>query len=461
MSQPTEQSEPPLTPTRYFVLVWLCSAAVIAYVHRNSLGVAESSVREDLGLTREEMGVVLSSFFWGYAVFQIPSGWLADRWGTRRLLSLIALVWSLATAAIAWADDFETMVVLRFIGGVAQAGIFACATKSILHWFPSTERGMSSGFLGGFMSVGGAIGAFATGYLLPLLSWQSIFLLYAVPGLVWGAWFYVWFRDRPEVYPSFRQHSSIAPLTLPSPPAAWGDRMAHSDTSITPSPPAARGEGRGAGAVAAGTAEPTPWEAIVTSPTMWWIGGQQFFRAAGYIFYASWFTTFLKESRDVSIGQAGVLTSLPLWAVVIGSPLGGIVSDWALARTGSRRVARSGVAAVTMFGCAILIGAAYFVGSVWLAVLLISVGSFCSSIGGPCAYAVTIDVGGNHVGTVFSVMNMCGNIGAAVFPLVVPTLVDMPAGWDLVLFVFAGIYIAAGVCWMLVNPNGSICDRKH
>jgi MFS family permease len=372
------------------------------------------------------------------------------------------------------------MVTVRFIGGSAQAGIFACATKSILKWFPSTERGMTSGFLGGFMSVGGAVGAFATGFLLHVLSWQWIFLLYAVPGLVWATWFYLWFRDRPEEHPSCRRLSNIATLTLPSPPAAAGEGKTRNENSMTPSPPAAAGEGKtrnensmtpsppaaggegwGEGTVVTDTTEPTPWAAIVTSPTMWWIGGQQFFRAAGYIFYASWFTTFLEESRHVSLKQAGVLTSLPLWAVVIGSPLGGIVSDWALARTGSRRVARSGVAAVSMLGCAVLIALAYFVDNVWLAVLLISLGSFCSSIGGPCAYAVTIDVGGNHVGTVFSMMNMCGNIGAAVFPLVVPTLVGMPAGWDLVLFVFAGVYVAAGACWMLVDPNGSVVGKAQ
>jgi sugar phosphate permease len=424
--------EPPLVLARYLVICWLCLAAAIAYVHRNSLGAAESAVRSDLQLSMHQMGLALSSFFWGYAVFQIPSGWLADRWGTRRLLSLLALTWTVATAATALADGFSSLLALRFIGGSAQAGIFCCATRTISQWFPSTERGITSGLLASSMSAGGALGAMATGILLPSLSWRWILLLYAIPGLLWAAWFYFWFRDRPDEYARTRNRTCCEPES---------DELVHAteEHSIHEDPHAA-----------------TPWASLVKSPTMWWIGGQQFFRAAGYIFYASWFATFLQETRHVKLDQAAVLTSLPLWAVVIGSPLGGILSDWAFARTGSRRIARSGVAVASMLGCALLIVLAHPVQNVWLAVLLISAGSFWSALGGPCAYAVTIDVGGSHVGTVFSVMNMCGNVGAAMFPLVVPQLVVATGGWDLVFFSFAGIHIAAGLCWMLVNPNDTI-----
>lgn len=441
MNDSPHRSEPLVSPTRYLVLVWLCSAAAIAYVHRNCLGVIEKTVRGDLDLGLDEMAVVLSSFFFGYAVFQIPSGWLADRWGTRRLLSLLAVAWSVATGAMALASGFVSLTTLRFIGGSAQAGIFSCATKSISKWFPSTERGMTSGFLGSFMSVGGALAAITTGVLVRFLSWQWILLAYAVPGIVWAVWFYVWFRDRPEEKMTPYGESTGSPTQSARVDAQ--DSVSSSTKVESPEPP-----------------EPTPWGMLLSAPTMWWIGGQQFFRAAGYIFYASWFATFLQETREVSLTKAGVMTSLPLWGVVIGSPLGGIFSDWLLTRTGSRRIARQGVAVTSMLGCAVLILAADVVENVWMAVFVISAGSFCSSFGGPCAYAVTIDVGGNHVATVFSMMNMCGNIGAAVFPLVVPPLVHATADWDVVLFLFAGIYVAAAVCWTRVNPNGSIFDQK-
>src|SRR5262249_58856275 len=92
------------------------------------------------------------------------------------------------------------------------------------------------------------------------------------------------------------------------------------------------------------------------------------------------------------------------------------VSGWLLGRTGSRRVSREGLAAVTHFAFAGLILLAYPIGNVWLAVLVISAGSFCGAVGGPCAYAITIDMGGRHVAIVFSLMNMAGNVGAGGFP---------------------------------------------
>src|SRR5262245_46356798 len=272
----------PLVFARYLVLCWLCAAAVIAYIHRNSLGAAESIVRADLQLSKTDMGAVLSSFFWGYALFQIPSGWLADRWGTRRFLSLLALIWSLTTAATPLAGGFMSLMTLRFIGGSAQAGIFSCATRTISLWFPSTERGMTSGFLGSSMSVGGAAGAMMTGLLLPLLSWQSIFVLYAIPGLAWSVFFYIWFRDRPDEFERNRSDDFEF-----QPPVR--------DSGVEESPPRPMS---------------AHWPVLFLSPTMWWIGGQQFFRAAGYIFYGSWFATFLQESRDVPSDVAALLTSL-------------------------------------------------------------------------------------------------------------------------------------------------------
>jgi sugar phosphate permease len=428
-----------MTFERYLVLCWLCTAATLAYVHRSAPAPAASAIQADLKLNPDQIGWMLAIFYWGYAVFQIPGGWLADRWGTRRLLSLIALIWTLATGALALATGFASLMLWRFLGGSAQAGIFSCATRTISHWFPTSERGITSGFLGGFMSVGGALGALATGLLLPWMSWRWVLFVLAVPGLIWSVSFYAWFRDRPE-----ERSRPVEPVR--------GDACSgYSSDAVQQSKPMKT------------AARSVAWAALVRAPPMWWLGGQQFFRAAGYIFYLSWFATFLQETRHVPEDQAAMLTSLPLWGVVVGSPLGGIVSDWVFSRTGSRRMARSGVAAVSMLGCALLIVLAYPVQSVWLAVLLISAGSFCSAIGGPCAYAATIDVGGNYVGTAFSVMNMCGNVGASVLPLVVPRLVALTGGWDLVLFMFAALYVAAGLCWMLVRPNDifDTASNKH
>ena len=278
------------------------------------------------------------------------------------------------------------------------------------------------------MSVGGALGVYLTGELLDGFgphNWRWVFLAYSVPGVAWAAWFYLWFRDHPA------EHAGVGAAELD---AIGGDAVRKS-----------------------GPPEPTPWGTILSSPAMWWICGQQFFRAAGYIFFASWFATFLQEARGVTaLREVGFQTSLPLLGVVFGSLLGGALSDWVLTRTRSRRLARQGLAVVSLLLCAGLILLAYAVADVWLAVLLISAGSFWAGVAGPCGYSITIDMGGRHVTMVFSMRNTAGNVGAAVFPSVVPGLVAWTGSWDLVLFVFAGVYVAAALCWLPFDPERSI-----
>jgi MFS family permease len=316
--------------------------------------------------------------------------------------------------------------------GAAQAGLFPCSIGAIATWVPARRWALANGIMMSFMHIGGVAAAILTGLLLGPVGWQWLFVLYAVPGFAWAAWFFWWFRNQPEDHPGvnaaelalIRGYQSAAP--------------AHEG----PEPP-----------------EPTRWLALFTSWAMVCICSQQFFRSGAYMFFTSWFTTFLKESRHVSTAEAGFLTGLPIATYVLGSSAGGLVTDWVMARTGSRRLSRQGVSVVTLLGCAMLIVWAYFIYDPWLAVMVIAAGSFFSAFSGAAAYTITIDMGGQRVAPVFSTMNMAGNIGAAVFPYLVPPVVDMTGSWNLVLFLFAGMYAAAALFWMPFNPNGSIFDR--
>jgi nitrate/nitrite transporter NarK len=252
-------------------------------------------------------------------------------------------------------------------------------------------------------------------------------------GLLWAGWFWLWFRDDPREQPSVNG----AELRLIGAAAAV--------------PPA------GAGTAAR---EPTPWLALFASPAMWCIGGQQFFRAAGYVFYASWFPTFLKETYNLSTSEAGWLTSLPFWGVVAGSLVGGGVADWLLERTGSRRVSRQALAVFSMATSGLLVLLAVPVPHVWPAVALFSASAFCASLSAACGYVITIDMGGKHVALVFSMMNLGGNVGAMLVPAVIPFLVpEGTTDWSAALYLQAAIYLAGGVCWSLLDPNGTVFDR--
>ena len=411
---------------RFAVLAWLCAAAALAYVSRNAIAVAESTVRADLGLTKDQSGWLMSAFFISYAVFQIPGAWFGQRFGARRALPAFAIAWSLATAAMA-AGWFFMLFVARIAKGLAQAGLFPVSTGVVASWFPKTGRAFATGALASFMSVGGAAGAALTGWLVVTIGWRWMFLLYSLPGLLWAAWFWSYFRNTPQ------EHESVN---------AAEQRLIGSNQTA-----------------AQLTAPPTPWLQLFTSPAMWCICGQQFFRAAGYMFFTSWFATYLQESRGVTITTSGVLTMLPLLSVVAGSLAGGVVSDAIFQRTQSLRLARQALAGCSLALCAMLTLSAYFFTDALAAVLIISAGSFFAAIAGPCGYTITIDMGGDHVPTVNSVMNMSGNIGAMLFPLAVPWLLRETGSWNAVLLTFGALYIAAALCWLFLRPEGNVFNQ--
>ena len=442
-SEPAANARP--TKARFLVLAWLCAAAALAYVSRNAIAVAESTVRGDLGLTKQQSGWLMSAFFFSYAVCSIPAAHVGQRAGSRRALPFFAILWSVATAATAMVGGLIGFITARIVQGVAQAGLFPTTTVTIAKWFPLTGRALATGALGSCMSLGGALCAWLTGVLLEVFeprvaagwNWRLTVLLFAVPGIVWAVWFWWWFRDEPH------EHRSVnrAELQL-----IRENRTAEAELANSPTRGATNAPG-------------TPWLALFSSPALWWLCGQQIFRAAGYIFFASWFATYLQETRGVSIARSGFLNMLPLIAVVAAGLVGGVLSDWLLKRTASRDVARRWLSMLSLLGCAGLIFWASVIDDALAAVLVISLGSFCAALASPCAYAMTIDMGGTQVATVNATMNMMGNFGAWLFPIAVPWLLIRFGSWDAVLVMFGALYVIGALFWLLLKPEGTIIEQ--
>jgi len=452
MISASDSSDSSATNIRYQVLAWLCLAAALAYIQRNCVSVAESTIRGELELTKEQMGWILSGFFWSYASFQVPAGWLGDRWGSRLTLPLYSSVWSGTTALSALAGTFVTvwlvqvfdlgspvwfawlwLLAFRLTAGVAQAGLFPCAAVILSRWGPSTWLGTGGGLLGASMQVGAIVAAFLTGILLEKgLSWQMVFLLFSIPGGLWSIFFYRWFRDSPSDHAKVNAEE----LALIANPGVKKEELKEKKAVTTNSR--------------------APWLKLVTSPPMWCICGQQFCRAAGYIFFASWFPTFLQESRGISLAESGILTAIPLLAALLGAPLGGIISDRIYSATGSVDIARRGMAVVCMIVATLLMVAACLILNPHGAVIMMAAGAFCLSLAGPLVYSVTIEMGGRSVATAFGIMNMSGNLGAAAFPAVVPFLLGpSQEDWGPVLVVFCFLFAVASLFWLLLKPHGT------
>ncbi|MEK6238128.1 MAG: MFS transporter [Planctomycetales bacterium] len=424
---PAAESSNQPTWARLEVIGLLTLAAAIAYLTRNAVGVAESTIRDDLGLTIRQSGWFMGAFFWSYAALQVPSGSVAHRQGARFAMTAFACAWSVAAICIGVAPGLWLLIAAQLLMGAAQAGIFPASCHAISHWTPLTRRTLACGALAMGMQVGAIVASMTTGALMDVIHWRWVFVAFAVPGFLWAAGFFLRFRNHPADNPKVNE-AELAVISVVGLP--------EDTSSITP--------------------DPTPWGAICRSPALWFLCGQQICRAAGYMFFASWFPSFLQETRGVSVEDSGYLQALVFAGTLAGSLFGGLLTDWIWQRTGNLRISRSGVGATFLFGCSVLILSAWFVENTFLAVVLLSVGSLLAAMAGPCASAATIDIGGDHVPQVFGVMNMSGNFAAAACPILIAEIFARTSNWSVVLLLFAAIYLVGAVCWAMVDCRQQI-----
>ncbi|MBI1832135.1 MAG: MFS transporter [Planctomycetes bacterium] len=392
---------------RYLVLFFLCLIAVIAYIQRTGINSADTPIQREFQIDTEQFGTIGFAWLVGYALLQMPAGWLADRWGSRNTLTFYAVLWSLITGAIGLCPDYETLVVLWFVMGMALAGVFPCAAKSIGAWFPDTQKAMAAGLLGSSTMLGNAAASGLTSWLLYRegWSWQGTYLLYGILGLVWAGLYFLAIPERTGV------SSSVPEMT--------GD----------------------------------DWRRLFSSGPMWFLCGQQFFRAGAMIFFINWFPKFLKDSRGFNDYDAGLFAMGVNLSALAGGVLGGFFSDWLLSVTGWRRLSRQGISVIGMSTCCVLMLTTYFIEDKNAAVVVFSIGAFIATFGGVSGYTVAIEFGGRRIGVVFSMMNMAGNLAAAIVHLAAGVLAQRTQSWNAAVFLIAGVFAIDALCWALLNPR--------
>ena len=405
---------------RYLILGLLCLMAGIAYIQRAAISVPAELIATDLKIEHFErsMGWVQSAWYLGYALLQIPAGRMADLYGSRRTLALLCSIWSTLALLTGFSTGWYSLMLFWFLMGAAQAGAFPCAAAAISQTFPESQRARASGILAAGMAVGGAVAPMLAGRTLNLLqpaaatwqlySWQILLFLFSLPGFLWTGLFLITVPN------------SALPVTAQKEKTS---RLSHMLPLILKS---------------------TPLALLCT---------QQFLRAAGMVFFLTWFPVFLQKTRGIEIKLSADLTSLAGIGGVLGSLTGGIASDWLLKTTGNRRLSRQGIAVVGMSLCSILIVSSAFVHNLHLSITLVAAGAFCATFGGVSGYTVAIEFGGSQVATVFSLMNMCGNFGAMLFPITSGWMVERFRNWELMLFFFAAIMAIDAICWAFLNPQ--------
>src|SRR5262249_31944728 len=242
---------PTATRARGRVLAFAFLLAVVTYLDRICISAAAPFIMEDLHLSLLQMGVVFSAFTLAYSVFEIPSGWLGDVKGPRRVLTRIVLWWSAFTMLTGAARGLNSLVAIRFLFGAGEAGAFPNVARSFSRWFPVRERGRANGvmFLGS--RLGGMLSAPLALLLVTRVGWRLSFVCFGTIGIAWAAAWYAWYRDRPEEHPGVDAEE-----------LAWIRQDRGRDDA-----PALHDGGRGTG---------TPWRALLTSRNLYAICAMYF-----------------------------------------------------------------------------------------------------------------------------------------------------------------------------------------
>jgi ACS family glucarate transporter-like MFS transporter len=408
------------TRVRYWVIVFAVTLAVVTYIDRVCISFAAPFMIRDLGLSHMQMGYAFSAFTGAYAMFEIPGGFLGDWMGPRKVLMRIVLWWSFFTAATGWVWNSVSLVVTRFLFGAGEAGCFPNLTKVFTTWLPHEERVRAQGIMWLSARWGGAFTPPLVFLVFQLMNWRHAFELFGGIGIVWAFFFYRWYRNDPR------------------------DNQKLNDAEL--------GLLRGSEELAAGHAR-VPWKTFVTSKQVWLLCAQYFCLAYGWYFYITWLPTYLKESRGLASGQSALLGALPLFLGGLGSLVAGVISARITRITGSVLRTRRLLAYIGFTGASgLLILSTQLKDPVW-AMLAMGFASFSNDLVMPGSWGACMDVGGRYAGTLSGAMNMMGNVGGIISPIVPPYILSWTHNnWDLTFYVSAAVYFAGSFFWMFLDP---------
>ena len=435
------------TRVRYGVLAFLSLGCSSAYLTRHSIAMANTTIQRELQFTTEQMGWILGIFMFGYLLFQVPGGWLGTRLGARVALPSLSALWSLLPVGITFVSSYLPMLVLQAAFGGAQAGLVPTVALVTRQWIPLRRRAVSGSLMVTSMSIGAIVTMGLTATLLEYLNWRTVFRMYSLVGVVWAALFLVYFRNKPKEHPRVNeaeQNLILAPVAADV-----------ANTATGTSPPAKQPGGGDFG-----ERPHSLFIHMIRSGNMWAICWQQFFRAAAYSLFFTWFPALLEKGYGVTRAQSGLMTMLPLFASGIGYLCGGLLIDFLLARSGNKRISRSAVGCIGVALCGLFMLASTWTSSPGQMVAMIAVGSLFVAPSTSASWAVIMDIAGRQTALVMAVVNMAGVLGAFLSPSAVGYLIgyiERTAGdWNLVIYVVAALYFACALGWLMIDSRKAL-----
>jgi ACS family glucarate transporter-like MFS transporter len=433
--RPVAHPAGPRTSIRWFILALLIAASFVAYVLRTNMSVAGESMITDLGLSRFQLGMVLAAFAWGYSIFQFPGGVLGDLIGSRRALTMIAILWGMLNLLVGLVPGRSVaspivilgwLIALRFLMGAAQAPLYpVTGGGTTANWFPVSGWAFPNGLTNAGLTLGSAATGPLIAWLIERLGWRQSFVLTAPLGFLLAAVWWWYARDTPA------EHSAVSQAEL---------------ELIDAGRPAAASEPAGHGA----------WKLVLRDREVLLLTASYFCSNYVFYFFFNWLFIYLIESRHFRILEGGFYAAAPWIAGAVGALIGGLACDGLTRRIGIRWGCRL-PAVVGLLLTAVFIVAAARAASPVLAVVCLSLCLAGQQSTEGAYWAATISVSGRHAATGCGVLNTGGNVVGGLGALAVPLIVTA-LGWPAAVASGAIFAVLAALLWFGIDSGQRLAD---
>ena len=409
---------------RNIVLILLVMLGAITFLDRLCIAAAGPRMQDDLFISPEQWGWILGAFILSYGLFQIPLGVMGDKYGQKGVLAVIVIWWSLFTGLTGIATGFLSLILVRFLFGIGEAGAYPIMSASVSRWFPKTERGKAQGFIWGASRAGGAISPLLVVPIQAAYGWRASFYFLSLLGLVWGIIWWIWYRNKPSEHPTITKEEII--------------EIGFVESKVEQ--------------------KKVPWKIILKKRQFWMILAMYWFYVWGSWFYFSWLHTYLIKGRGFSETEMKYASAFPFLLGMCANILGGFLSDFVTKKYDSY-IGRSVIGASSLFLSAILLASAGLVeGKILVAVFLaLSFGTMDLML--PSAWALCLDVGNKYAGAITGAMNTSGNLGGFVCTVMFGYLVTYFNSYNAPLFVIAGMLITSSIIFIKIDPRKPLIEE--
>jgi MFS family permease len=374
----------------------------INYIDRGNLATAAPIMQDQLRLSASQLGILLSAFYYGYVICMPAMGWLAERYGAKRVLAAGVVIWSVATLTTGFAGSFVTLLALRVLLGIGESVAFPCASKVLAHAVEVSRLGVANGVLSFGYLLGPAVGTLLGGYLMTVFGWRPVFIVFGAVSLLW-------------LWPWSRIHIGRATATKP--------------LSVDSRPSFAQ---------------------ILQRRELWGASLGHFASNYGYYFIVSWLPFYLIKSRGFSMGSMVAIAS---WAYLLNAlsalVMGWLADRWIRAGRSPTIVYKGIMAANHLAGIACMIGMVMLPGAGSIAALfLFEIVSGCSY---PGLFAIPQILAGPRASARWvGVQNAAGNVAGLIAPAITGILVDQTGLFDVAFAIAAGVNVLGLIGWVFM-----------